>query len=93
MEEYIEKQKQFDHLRSGLKQVSQDSLKQEMEILKTKLEVQKKTQAVELRHTRLVAAREADTMLKDKLGQAKEAYEAEFEYLCQQYEALRADNK
>ena len=83
MDEYISKQKEFDHLRSGLNKVSQDSLKQEMEVLKTKMEVLKKTQAIELKHTRLFAAREADTMLQLKLGQAKEAYEGEFELLCQ----------
>ena len=93
MEEYMAKQMEFDALRSGLNKVSQDSLKQEMEVLKTKMEVLKKTQAIELKHTRLVAAREADTLLKTKLGQAKVAYEGEFEHLCQQYEALRSDNK
>jgi hypothetical protein len=54
-----------------------------MEVLKTKMEVLKKTQAIELKHTRLFAAREADTMLQLKLGQAKEAYEGEFELICQ----------
>jgi len=46
------------------------------------MEVLKKTQKVELKHTRLLAAQEADTMLRRKLGQAKKAYDEEYEHLC-----------
>jgi hypothetical protein len=42
-DEYIEKQKQYDHLRSAVNQESGDSIKQEMAMLKTKMEVLKKT--------------------------------------------------
>lgn len=50
------------------------------------MDVLKKTQAVELKHAKLFAAREADKMLKTKLGEAKSAYDKEFEHLCKIYE-------
>ena len=51
-EEYIDKQKQFDHLRSAVNQKDEGSQQQEIDTLKTKLETLKKIQAVELRHAK-----------------------------------------
>ena len=53
-----------------------------MAMLKTKMEVLKKTQAVELKHAKLTAKNEADKMLRTKLTSAKVAYEMEFDKLC-----------
>ena len=44
-------------------------------MMRTKMEVLKKTQRIELQHTKLYAAREAENMVKDKLTKAKKAYE------------------
>lgn len=49
------------------------------------MEVLKKTQAVELKHAKLFAAKEADKLLTMKLGQAKDAYDEEFDQLSKQY--------
>lgn len=62
-------------------------------MLKTKMEVLKKTQAVELKHAKLTAKNEADKMLRTKLTQAKEAYELEFNQLCKQFELIQDDVK
>jgi hypothetical protein len=90
-DEYIDKQKQYDHLRSAVNQESGDSVKQETDMLKIKLEVLKKTQAIELKHAKLTAKNEADKMLKEKLNQAKLAYEIEFDSLCKQYDNIKND--
>ena len=81
-EEYIDKQKQFDHLRSQHIEKDEGTQQNEIDTLKTKLETIKKIQAVELRHAKQTAANEANAMLKDKLGKCKLAYENEFEGIC-----------
>jgi Zn-dependent metalloprotease len=90
-EEYIDKQKQFDHLRSAVNQKDEGSQQQEIDTLKTKMDTLKKIQAVELRHAKQTAANEANAMLNDKLSKCRTAYEEEFEFLCKQYEKLGAD--
>jgi hypothetical protein len=90
-EEYVDKQKQFDHLRSAVNQKDEGSQQQEIDTLKTKLETLKKIQAVELRHAKQTAANEANAMLNEKLNKCRIAYEEEFEHLCKQYEKLGAD--
>ena len=62
-------------------------------MLKTKMEVLRKTQAVELKHAKITAKNEADKMLRHKLAQAKEAYEFEFEHLTKIYEKTVNDVK
>lgn len=52
------------------------------------METLKKTQAVELKHAKLFAAKEADKLLTMKLGQAKDAYDEEFEQLSKQYQKV-----
>ena len=64
-----------------------------MAMLKTKMEVLKKTQAVELKHAKLSAKNEADKMLRTKLTSAKVAYEMEFDKLCKQFEMIKEDVK
>jgi endonuclease III-like uncharacterized protein len=59
-DEYIDLQKKFDHMRSAANKQTGDQVKQELEMLKTKMEVMKKTHAVELKHAKLYAAREAE---------------------------------
>jgi hypothetical protein len=85
-DEYVDKQKQYDKQRSAVNQESGDTIKQEIGMLKTKMEVLKKTQAVELKHAKLTAKNEADKLLREKLAKAKEAYEVEFDVLCKNYE-------
>lgn len=41
-DEYIDKQKQYEHLRSAVNSKNDDTVKQELETLKTKLEMMKK---------------------------------------------------
>lgn len=54
-EEYIDKQKQYEHLRSAVNKKDEGSSEQEIATLKTKLEQQKKIQKVELRHAKITA--------------------------------------
>mmetsp|Transcript_4105 Transcript_4105/g.6132 ORF Transcript_4105/g.6132 Transcript_4105/m.6132 type:complete len:143 (-) Transcript_4105:386-814(-) len=57
-------------------------------MMRTKIEVLKKAQRIELQHAKLYAAREAETMLKEKLRKAREAYDSEYDQLCHQHENL-----
>lgn len=75
-------------MRAAQAVTSKDEQKQEVQLLKSKMEVLKKTQAVELKHAKLFAAKEADKLLTMKLGQAKEAYDQEFDQLSKQYQKV-----
>lgn len=53
----------------------------------------KKIQKVELKHAKVYAQKEADTLLQDKLKKCKETYEFEFEGLCKQFSEMQVDLK
>ena len=92
-DEYLAKQKQFDHLRQGqaANQKSGDVAKNETLILKNKLAQVQKVQEIELRHAKETAQREADELLKTKLQQARDCYIEELEHIIQQYEELQKE--
>ena len=92
-DEYMDKQKMFSHLKSAVNKKDDDSIKQELETLKTKMDMLKKIQKVELKHAKEHAKKEADEMLKDKLEKCRLTYESEFENLCTQFTAMQKDLK
>ena len=55
----------FSHLKSAVNKKDDDSIKQELETLKTKMDMLKKIQKVELKHAKEHAKREAEEMLKE----------------------------
>lgn len=55
--------------------------------------MQKKIQKVEMKHAKEHAKKEADVMLQNKLKQCKDAYETEFESLCQQFSVIQVEVK
>lgn len=81
-DEYIDKQKQFDHLRNQANKQTGDVVKQERDMLRAKIETLIKTQSIELRHAKETAKNEANKMLETKLSEAKFAYEEELEHIC-----------
>lgn len=89
----MDKQKMFSHLKSAVNKKDDDSIKQELETLKTKMDMLKKIQKVELKHAKEHAKKEADEMLKDKLEKCRLAYEGEFEHLCTQFTAMQGELK
>lgn len=81
-EEYLAIQAKFDKLRPSKQDVPDNEIKMENDQLKKKIEILKRNQKYELRQAKLQAVKDADIMLKTKLGKAKEIYESEVEHLC-----------
>lgn len=91
-DEYIDKQKQFDHLRNAANKKDDDELKNEIENLKKKMDNLKNSQRLELQHAKAHAARQAKIMLETKLEQVRNTYVDEFEKLCFQHDTLIGKN-
>ena len=60
-------------------------------MLKNKIETLIKTQNIELRHAKETARNQADKMLREKLAEAKFAYEDELEHICKQFKEMQKE--
>lgn len=66
-DEYMDRRKQFDHLRSAVKQGDGDTQKNEAGQLKNKIEMQQKAHAIEMRQAKEMATRNANQMIQERL--------------------------
>ena len=81
-DEYMDKRKQFDKMRSAVNKQDGDGVKNEVGQLKNKIDSLTKQHTIEMMQAKQTAIRNANQMIDERLSKAKFAYEEELEHLC-----------